>query len=104
MTAAEKENYEYKEDATGDLAGLGYFFKKGENGLWYFHSADNADIFYSNRDFVVLKSFDSNYTKYEGITDKYFIEWILKWSGSRVWYTRAQNSSNAKLPFWPLDF
>ena len=23
MTAAEKENYEYKEDATGDLAGLG---------------------------------------------------------------------------------
>lgn len=101
MTAAEKENYEYKEDATGDLAGLGYFFKKGENGLWYFHSADNADIFYSNRDFVVLKSFDSNYTKYEGIKDNYFIEWILKKSGSRVWYTRAQNSSKAKLPFWP---
>lgn len=100
MTAAEKENYEYKEDATGDLAGLGYFFKKGENGLWYFHSAEN-DIAYGNRDFVVLKSFDKNYTKYEGIKDKYFIEWILTKSGSRVWYTRAQNSSNAKLPFWP---
>ena len=100
MTAAEKENYEYKEDATGDLAGLGYFFKKGENGLWYFHSADNG-IAYGKRDFVVLKSFDSKYTKYEGIKDKYFIEWILKWSGSRVWYTRARNSSNAKLPFWP---
>ena len=101
MTAAEKENYEYKEDATGDLAGLGYFFKKGENGLWYFHSANISDIAYRNRDFVVLKSFDSNYTKYEGITDKYFIEWILKKSGSRVWYTRAQNSSKTKLPFWP---
>ena len=101
MTAAEKENYEYKEDATGDLAGLGYFFKKGENGLWYFHSADISDIFYRNKDFVVLKSFDSNYTKYEGIKDNYFIEWILKESGSRVWYTRVQNSSNAKLPFWP---
>ena len=101
MTAAEKENYEYKEDATGDLAGLGYFFKKGENGLWYFHSANINDIFYRNMDFVVLKSFDSKYTKYEGITDKYFIEWILTKSGSRVWYTRAQNSSNAKLPFWP---
>ena len=100
MTAAEKENYEYKEDATGDLAGLGYFFKKGENGLWYFHSADNG-IAYGNRDFVVLKSFDSNYTKYEGIKDNYFIEWILKKSGSRVWYTRARNSVNAKLPFWP---
>lgn len=101
MTAPEKENYEYKEDATGDLAGLGYFFKKGENGLWYFHSADISSIAYRNRDFVVLKSFDSNYTKYEGIKDNYFIEWILKKSGSRVWYTRAQNSSNAKLPFWP---
>ena len=101
MTAAEKENYEYKEDATGDLAGLGYFFKKGENGLWYFHSADISDIAYRNRDFVVLKSFDSNYTKYEGIKDNYFIEWILTKSGSRVWYTRAQNSLNAKLPFWP---
>ena len=101
MTAAEKENYEYKEDATGDLAGLGYFFKKGENGLWYFHSANINDIYYRNRDFVVLKSFDSNYTKYEGIKDNYFIEWILKGSGSRVWYTRARNSSNAKLPFWP---
>ena len=101
MTAAEKENYEYKEDATGDLAGLGYFFKKGENGLWYFHSADISSIAYRNRDFVVLKSFDSNYTKYEGIKDNYFIEWILTKSGSRVWYTRAQNSSNAKLPFWP---
>lgn len=100
MTAAEKENYEYKEDATGDLAGLGYFFKKGENGLWYFHSADNG-IAYGNRDFVVLKSFDSNYTKYEGIKDNYFIEWILKKSGSRVWYTRVRNSVNAKLPFWP---
>ena len=101
MTAAEKENYEYKEDATGDLAGLGYFFKKGENGLWYFHSANITSIAYRNRDFVVLKSFDSNYTKYEGIKDNYFIEWILKKSGSRVWYTRARNSSNAKLPFWP---
>lgn len=101
MTAAEKENYEYKEDATGDLAGLGYFFKKGENGLWYFHSANNADIFYRNMDFVVLKSFDENYTKYEGIKDKYFIEWILKESGSRVWYTRVRNSENKKLPFWP---
>ena len=102
MTAAEKENYEYKEDATGDLAGLGYFFKKGENGLWYFHSADISDIAYRNRDFVVLKSFDSNYTKYEGIKDKYFIEWILTKSGSRVWYTRARNSQeNTKLPFWP---
>ena len=100
MTAAEKENYEYKEDATGDLAGLGYFFKKGENGLWYFHSANISDIAYRNRDFVVLKSFDSNYTKYEGIKDNYFIEWILTKSGSRVWYTRAQNS-NTKLPFWP---
>ena len=102
MTAAEKENYEYKEDATGDLAGLGYFFKKGENGLWYFHSADISDIAYRNRDFVVLKSFDSNYTKYEGIKDNYFIEWILTKSGSRVWYTRARNSDvNTKLPFWP---
>ena len=101
MTAAEKENYEYKEDATGDLAGLGYFFKKGENGLWYFHSANISSIAYRNRDFVVLKSFDSKYTKYDGIKDNYFIEWILKKSGSRVWYTRAQNSSNAKLPFWP---
>lgn len=100
MTAAEKENYEYKEDATGDLAGLGYFFKKGEKGLWYFHSADNG-IAYGNRDFVVLKSFDNNYTKYEGIKDNYFIEWILKESGSRVWYTRVRNSVNAKLPFWP---
>lgn len=100
MTAAEKENHEYKEDATGDLAGLGYFFKKGENGLWYFHSADNG-IAYGNRDFVVLKSFDNNYTKYEGIKDNYFIEWILKESGSRVWYTRVRNSVNAKLPFWP---
>lgn len=101
MTAAEKENYEYKEDATGDLAGLGYFFKKGENGLWYFHSANISSIAYRNRDFVVLKSFDKNYTKYEGIKDNYFIEWILTKSGSRVWYTRVQNSSNAKLPFWP---
>ena len=102
MTAAEKENYEYKEDATGDLAGLGYFFKKGENGLWYFHSADISNIAYRNRDFVVLKSFDSNYTKYEGIKDNYFIEWILTKSGSRVWYTRARNSNvNTKLPFWP---
>lgn len=102
MTVAEKENYEYKEDATGDLAGLGYFFKKGENGLWYFHSADISNIAYRNRDFVVLKSFDSNYTKYEGIKDKYFIEWILTKSGSRVWYTRARNSNvNTKLPFWP---
>lgn len=102
MTAAEKENYEYKEDATGDLAGLGYFFKKGENGLWYFHSANISSIAYRNRDFVVLKSFDSNYTKYEGIKDNYFIEWILKKSGSRVWYTRARNSNvNTKLPFWP---
>ena len=101
MTATEKENYEYKEDATGDLAGLGYFFKKGEKGLWYFHSANISSIAYRNRDFVVLKSFDSNYTKYEGIKDKYFIEWILTKSGSRVWYTRVQNSSNAKLPFWP---
>lgn len=101
MTAAEKENYEYKEDATGDLAGLGYFFKKGENGLWYFHSANISSIAYRNRDFVVLKSFDSNYTKYEGIKDNYFIEWILKKSGSRVWYTRVRNSVNAKLPFWP---
>lgn len=101
MTAAEKEDYEYKEDATGDLAGLGYFFKKGENGLWYFHSANINSIAYRNRDFVVLKSFDENYTKYEGIKDNYFIEWILKKSGSRVWYTRVQNSSNAKLPFWP---
>ena len=100
MTATEKENYEYKEDATGDLAGLGYFFKKGEKGLWYFHSAEN-DIAYGNRDFVVLKSFDNNYTKYEGIKDNYFIEWILKKSGSRVWYTRVRNSVNAKLPFWP---
>ena len=102
MTAAEKENYEYKEEATGDLAGLGYFFKKGENGLWYFHSADISNIAYRNRDFVVLKSFDSNYTKYEGIKDNYFIEWILTKSGSRVWYTRARNSNvNTKLPFWP---
>lgn len=101
MTAAEKENYEYKEDATGDLAGLGYFFKKGENGLWYFHSANINDIFYRNMDFVVLKSFDDNYTKYEGIKDNYFIEWILKESGSRVWYTRVRNSENKKLPFWP---
>lgn len=102
MTAAEKENYEYKEDATGDLAGLGYFFKKGENGLWYFHSANISSISYSNRDFVVLKSFDSNYTKYEGFKDNYFIEWILTKSGSRVWYTRARNSNvNTKLPFWP---
>ena len=102
MTAAEKENYEYKEDATGDLAGLGYFFKKGENGLWYFHSANISSIAYRNRDFVVLKSFDSNYTKYEGIKDNYFIEWILTKSGSRVWYTRARNSDvNTKLPFWP---
>lgn len=102
MTAAEKENYEYKEDATGDLAGLGYFFKKGENGLWYFHSANISSIAYKDRDFVVLKSFDSNYTKYEGIKDNYFIEWILKKSGSRVWYTRARNSNvNTKLPFWP---
>lgn len=102
MTAAEKENYEYKEDATGDLAGLGYFFKKGENGLWYFHSADISSISYRNKNFVVLKSFDSNYTKYEGIKDKYFIEWILTKSGSRVWYTRARNSQeNTKLPFWP---
>lgn len=50
---------------------------------------------------MVLKSFDNNYTKYEGIKDNYFIEWILKESGSRVWYTRVRNSSNAKLPFWP---
>ena len=102
MTAAEKENYEYKEDATGDLAGLGYFFKKGENGLWYFHSADISSIAYRNKNFVVLKSFDSNYTKYEGIKDNYFIEWIVTKSGSRVWYTRARNSNvNTKLPFWP---
>ena len=102
MTVAEKENYEYKEDATGDLAGLGYFFKKGENGLWYFHSADISSIAYRNKNFVVLKSFDSNYTKYEGIKDKYLIEWILTKSGSRVWYTRARNSNvNTKLPFWP---
>ncbi|MDY5362457.1 MAG: leucine-rich repeat domain-containing protein, partial [Sodaliphilus sp.] len=40
--------------------------------------------------------------KYEGIKDNYFIEWILKKSGSRVWYTRARNSNvNTKLPFWP---
>ena len=102
MTAAEKENYEYKEEPTGDLAGLGYFFKKGENGLWYFHSANISSIAYRNRDFVVLKSFDSKYTKYEGIKDNYFIEWILTKSGSRVWYTRARNSNvNTKLPFWP---
>ena len=100
MTAAEKENYEYKEDATGDLAGLGYFFKKGENGLWYFHSADDPNVRYRNLDFVVLKSFGDKYTKYEGIKDKYFIEWILKKSGSRAWYIR-KGSTTSKLACYP---
>ena len=104
MTASEIASFDFdtdiiKEDATGDLAGLGYFYKKGANGLWYFKSTrgDNLDNF----EFVVLKSFDANYTKYEAFKDKYFLKWILEDSGIKVWYVRKQNGAGAKLPIWP---
>lgn len=104
MTASEIANFEFdtkiiKEDATGDLAGLGYFYKKGANGLWYFKSTrgDNLDHF----EFVVLKSFDDNYTKYEAFKDKYFLKWILEDSGIKVWYVRQRNGAGAPLPIWP---
>lgn len=103
MTAEEKANFEYVEQPIGDLAGLGYFHKKGENGLWYFRTEKATDS-YNNRDYVVLKSFDSNYTKYEGIPDKYFLKWIMEDNSYRfkVWYVRKSNESGTiSLPFWP---
>ena len=104
MTASEIANFDFDTDeiieqATGDLAGLGYFYKKGANGLWYFKSTrgDNLDNF----EFVVLKSFDSNYTKYEAFKDNYFLKWILEDSGIKVWYVRKQNGAGDPLPIWP---
>lgn len=104
MTASEIANFDFdtdiiKEDATGDLAGLGYFYKKGANGLWYFKPT-RGDVL-DNFDFVVLKSFDSNYTKYEAFKDNYFLKWILEESGIKVWYVRKQNGSGSPLPIWP---
>ena len=104
MTASEVASFDFdteiiKEDATGDLAGLGYFYKKGANGLWYFKSTrgDNLDNF----EFVVLKSFDATYTKYEAFKDKYFLKWILEESGIKVWYVRKQNGAGSPLPIYP---
>lgn len=104
MTASEVASFDFdtdiiKEDATGDLAGLGYFYKKGANGLWYFKSTRGDKL--DNFEFVVLKSFDDNYTKYEAFKDKYFLKWILEDSGIKVWYVRKQNGAGAKLPIWP---
>lgn len=105
MTASEVASFDFntdiiKEDATGDLAGTGYFYKKGANGLWYFKinsGVKHSD--YTNNVYVVLKSWDDNYTKYEAFKDKYFLEWILKKSGIKVWYVR-DNAANS-LPFYP---
>lgn len=104
MTASEIANFDFdteiiKEDATGDLAGLGYFYKKGANGLWYFKSTRGDKL--DNFEFVVLKSFDDNYTKYEAFKDKYFLKWILEESGIKVWYVRKQNGAGSPLPIWP---
>lgn len=94
MTAEEAANFEYVEQPTGDLAGLGYFHKKGDNGLWYF-KVQNAAADYNNKDYVVLKSFDANHTKYEGIPDKYFLKWILEDNtyGLRAWYVKKGTSA-----------
>lgn len=104
MTASEIANFEFdtkiiREDATGDLAGLGYFYKKGANGLWYFKSTRGDKL--DNFEFVVLKSFDANYTKYEAFKDKYFLKWILEDSGIKVWYVRKQNGAGDPLPIYP---
>ncbi len=104
MTASEVASFDFdtdiiKEDATGDLAGLGYFYKKGANGLWYFKSTRGDKL--DNFEFVVLKSFDDNYTKYEAFKDKYFLKWILEDSGIKVWYVRQRNGAGAPLPIWP---
>ena len=104
MTASEIANFEFDTDeiieqATGDLAGLGYFHKKGANGLWYFKSTRGDKL--DNFEFVVLKSFDDNYTKYEAFKDKYFLKWILEESGIKVWYVRKRNGSGSKLPIYP---
>lgn len=104
MTASEVASFDFdtniiKEDATGDLAGLGYFYKKGANGLWYFKSTRGDKL--DNFEFVVLKSFDDNYTKYEAFKDKYFLKWILEDSGIKVWYVRKQNGAGDPLPIWP---
>ena len=104
MTASEVASFDFdtdiiKEDATGDLAGLGYFYKKGANGLWYFKPT-RKDVL-DNFEFVVLKSFDSNYTKYEAFKDKYFLKWILEDSGIKVWYVRKQNGAGDPLPIYP---
>ena len=104
MTASEIANFDFDTDeiieqATGDLAGLGYFHKKGANGLWYFKPT-RKDVL-DNFEFVVLKSFDSNYTKYEAFKDNYFLKWILEDSGIKVWYVRKQNGAGDPLPIWP---
>lgn len=105
MTASELASFDFdtdiiKEDATGDLAGTGYFFKKGTNGLWYFKINDGVKhTDYTNNVYVVLKSWDDNYTKYEAFKDKYFLEWILKKSGIKVWYVRDDAANS--LPFYP---
>lgn len=105
MTASEIANFDFdtdiiKEDATGDLAGLGYFYKKGANGLWYFHT-DSKTADYNNNEYVVLKAFNTDYSKYEAFKDNYFLKWILEKSGIKVWYVRKQGSTGSKLPFWP---
>ena len=105
MTASEIANFNFDTDeiieqATGDLAGSGYFFKKGTNGLWYFKiNSGVKHTDYTKNVYVVLKSWDDNYTKYEAFKDKYFLEWILKKSGIKVWYVR--DNANHSLPFYP---
>ncbi|MDO4511188.1 MAG: family 10 glycosylhydrolase [Bacteroidales bacterium] len=98
LGAPDPEEVEYREDPVGDLAGLGYFHKKGENGLWYFRDLTNA----VGKDFVVLHSFDDNYKKYEGFKDNYFLKWILEESGCRAWYVRKSTPEGSiSLPYWP---
>ncbi|MGM9870092.1 MAG: family 10 glycosylhydrolase [Sodaliphilus sp.] len=105
MTASEVASFDFdtdiiKEDAIDDLEGVGYFYKKGTNGLWYFKinsGVKHED--YTNNVYVVLKSWDDNYTKYEAFKDKYFLEWILKKSGIKVWYVR--DKADNTLPFYP---
>ena len=106
MTASEIANFDFdtdiiKEDAKGDLAGLGYFWKKGNNGLWYFHT-DSKHPDYNNNEYVVLKAFNTDYSKYEAFKDNYFLKWILEKSGIKVWYVRKENKDGSLiLPFYP---
>lgn len=106
MTASEIANFDFdtdiiKEYPTGDLANLGYFWKKGNKGLWYFHT-DSKHPDYNNNEYVVLKAFNTDYSKYEAFKDNYFLKWILEESGIKVWYVRQKNSSGSLiLPFYP---